>query len=112
MIDPVDTEREPIEDQPETRIFPNPVVPIGSSSTSINSGMIPGIAIAPELDGPRVDDPEARGAQEETWHYKTQAEVAKAGPTGKAWHRETPQDAGDLAQQESDARPRDIPEAT
>ena len=164
MIDPVDTEREPLDDRPDARIFPNPVVPIGTGTTSVNPGIIPGIAIAPELDGPEVDDPDGCDTQEEIWHYKTQDEVAVETAAGGAWHREgsvgsaaaqtaassasgpnparesiadearsgetppgergpndrdygggpreTPPDAGDLAAQESDARPRDIPEAT
>lgn len=116
MIDPVDTEREPTEDRPEARIFPNPVVPVGTGSTSINPGVIPGIAVSPELAGPQVEDPDGCGSQEEVWHYRTQAEVAAEtaleAPASKVWHRETPPDAGDLAVQESAARPRDIPEAT
>lgn len=112
MIDPVDTERESVEERAETRIFPNPVVPIGTGSVSVNPGVIPGIAIAPQLDGPHVEDPEGSGSKEEVWHYRTKDEVAQTGANGKAWHRETPPDAGDLALQESDARPRDVPEAT
>lgn len=167
MIDPVDTEREQTEDRPDARIFPNPVVPIGTGTTSVNPGVIPGIAIAPELDGPRTDDPDGCDTKEEIWHYKTQEQVAQETAKGKAWHRETPTeeepsahfaawpegpnpnpgketladealsgevppgergfpkdpiapggpretppDAGDLAAQESDARPRDNADAT
>ena len=110
MIDPVDTEREP---QAETanppRILPNVVVPIGTGSLSVNPGIIPGIPVGRSSEEIENREPDET---DEQWHYRTQAEVARTGATGKVWHRETPPDAGDLAAQESDLRPTDIPDAT
>ncbi|RYG87937.1 hypothetical protein EON77_01390 [bacterium] len=98
MIDPVDTEREPTHDAPEARVFPNPVVPIGSSTTVLGAGIPPAVAISgdPEDAANRVSD-----ETDEPWSYRTQAEVGadhdfSSGTTPLA-------DASGLAEQESDA---------